>query len=81
MIRVSKLTYFFIRGHPLSVYIAPHIAAKCTEHICVETYFFDPVIGCDGQTIQNLVPYIFLVLYNCIEIPAKFVAYLFLQIF
>ena len=81
MFRICKFTYLFVRRHPFAIHITPQISAKCTIHISVKAHLLQTVIGSYIQTVENTIPYIFLILHYRIKIPTKSIRDFLLQIF
>ena len=81
MIRICQFLHLFICRHPFTIHITPNIPTIRTIHICIKAYLFQTIIGSDLYTTQNLIPCLFLVLYNRSKIPTKFPGNFFFQIF
>ena len=69
---VRQTVYFFISRNPFSVYVTPYVSTtQCAIHIIIETYLFHTVGTCNLYSVEQFVPYLFLILLYSFKVPSK----------
>ena len=80
--RIVHPACFSVGGHPFPVDVTPDVAAADGPvHVVVETDFFKPVRRLYGDSSEEAVPSVQLVLHHCLEIPSERQRHFLLQIF